>query len=206
MRKFLSFFLPSRVKLILTICFKSSEVTILRFFAHLHTVNHHRALVCKYCFRLGLYWQGLTHDLSKYSPQEFWIGVKYYQGDRSPNDAERREKGYSSAWIHHKSRNRHHLEYWTDYGQKEDGDFGVVGVEMPVKYVAEMFCDRYAASRIYRGAAFENADPWRFFQHSKSHTILNSKTADLLENMLTRLKDEGEDAAFAYIRNEVLKK
>ena len=206
MRKFLSFFLQKRVRLITTICFESSEVTVLRFFAHLHTVNRHRALVRKYCFRLGLFWQGLTHDLSKYSPREFWTGVKYFQGDRSPNDAERRDKGYSAAWIHHKGRNRHHLEYWTDYGERPDGSFGVVGVEMPARFVAEMFCDRYAASRIYRGAAFENADPWRFFQHSKSRTILNQKTADLLESMLVKLKDEGEDAAFAYIRHEILKK
>ena len=61
----------------------------LHFWAHLRTINRHRALVRKYCFRLGLYWQGLTHDLSKYSPVEFWAGVKYFQGDRSPNDAQR---------------------------------------------------------------------------------------------------------------------
>ena len=63
------------------------------FWGHLKTVNHHRHLVRQYCFRLGLYWQGLTHDLSKYSPVEFWAGVKYFQGDRSPNDARRRDIG-----------------------------------------------------------------------------------------------------------------
>lgn len=178
----------------------------MHFFAHLHTINHHRYLVCLYCFRLGLYRQGLTHDLSKYSPREFWSGVKYFQGDRSPNDAERRASGYSSAWLHHKGRNRHHLEYWTDYGQKEDGTMGIVGVEMPVNYVAEMFCDRLAASRIYRGAAFENSDPWKFFQRSKTHTILNKNTAALLESMLVKLKDDGEEAAFSYIQHEILGK
>ena len=40
------------------------------FRAHLHTVNRHRRMVRHYCFRLGLVWQGLTHDLSKYSPTE----------------------------------------------------------------------------------------------------------------------------------------
>lgn len=174
--------------------------------AHLKTINRHRFLVCRYCFRLGLYWQGLTHDLSKYSPREFWVGAKYFQGDRSPNDAERREKGYSAAWLHHKGRNRHHLEYWTDYGVLPDGRHGIIGVEMPVKYVAEMFCDRLAASRVYRGAQFENADPWKFFQRSKTHTILNENTADLLEKMLVRLRDQGEDAAFDYIRRDILGK
>ncbi len=95
------------------------------FWGHLKTVNHHRALVRKYCFRLGLYWQGLTHDLSKYSPVEFLAGVKYFQGDHSPNDAQRKARGYSASWMHHKGRNRHHFEFWTDYGPE-----GIQGVEM----------------------------------------------------------------------------
>ena len=55
-------------------------------------------MVARHCFKVGMYWQGLTHDLSKYSPSEFWQGVKYYQGYRSPNNAEREDKGYSAAW------------------------------------------------------------------------------------------------------------
>ena len=121
------------------------------FWRHLKTVQRHRHLVRQYCFRLGLYWQGLTHDLSKFSPVEFWAGVKYFQGDRSPNDAQRRDKGYSASWMHHKGRNRHHFEYWTDYGVSGEG---IIGVEMPKKYVAEMFCDRLAASKVYRGQDF----------------------------------------------------
>ena len=175
----------------------------MRVLAHIRTVGQHRRLVRKYCFRLGLYWQGLTHDLSKYSLSELLVGARYYQGDRSPNDMERREKGYSGAWLHHKGRNRHHLEYWTDYGKTDDG-IGIIGVEMPVQYVAEMFCDRVAASRVYRGADYRQEDPWIFFQRTKSHAILHEKTRDLLEDMLVKLRDEGEDAALAYIRNEIL--
>ena len=96
----------------------------------------------QYCFRLGLYYQGLTHDLSKYSPSEFWRGVKYYQGYRSPNDAERRENGVSLAWLHHKGRNRHHFEYWIDYCIGDNGKVYMGGCKMPLRYVAEMFCDR----------------------------------------------------------------
>ncbi|MBE6962595.1 MAG: catalase [Ruminococcaceae bacterium] len=177
----------------------------MHFLAHLKTVGRHRRLVRKYCFRLGLYRQGLTHDLSKYSLTEFLVGVRYYQGDRSPNDAERREKGYSAAWLHHKGRNRHHLEYWTDYGRVGDR-IGIVSVEMPVRYVAEMFCDRLAASHVYRGEAFRQEDPWIFFQRTKKNAVLHEKTQALLEEMLLKLRDEGEDAAFSYIRNEILRK
>ena len=67
---------------------------------HLKTICHHRRLVRQGCFRVGLYWQGLTHDLSKFSPTEFWSGAKYFQGNRSPNSAQREAEGYSVAWMH----------------------------------------------------------------------------------------------------------
>ena len=174
------------------------------FWGHLKTICRHRELVRRYCFRLGLYWQGLTHDLSKFSPVEFWAGVKYFQGDRSPNDAQRRADGYSTSWLHHKGRNRHHFEYWTDYSITGEG---IIGVPMPKRYVAEMFCDRLAASRVYRKDAFDPADPWKFFQHSKEKRLLMApETAALLETMLVKLKDEGEGAAFDYIKHEILGK
>ena len=137
------------------------------FRAHLHTVNRHRRMVRHYCFRLGLVWQGLTHDLSKYSPTEFWRGVKYYQGWRSPNDQERLENGVSLAWLHHKGRNRHHFEYWIDYCRREDGTIYIGGCKMPKKYVAEMFCDRIAACRVYQGDQYTDASPYEYYQRSK---------------------------------------
>ena len=93
-------------------------------------------MVAKHCFKVGMYWQGLTHDLSKYSPSEFWQGCKYYQGYRSPNNAEREDKGYSAAWLHHKGRNKHHYEYWIDYSLGPVK--GMAGMKMPLKYVNEM--------------------------------------------------------------------
>ena len=79
---------------------------------HFKTITKHKLLVMEGCFKVGLYWQGITHDLSKYSPTEFLVGARYFQGTRSPNAAEREAKGYSEAWMHHKGRNRHHYEYW----------------------------------------------------------------------------------------------
>ena len=90
-------------------------------------------MVMHNCFKCGLYWQGLVHDLSKYSWTEFSVGAKYYQGTRSPNDAERESKGYSSAWLHHKGRNKHHLEYWVDYSVDRNC-VELVGMRMPEKY------------------------------------------------------------------------
>ena len=180
------------------------EVERMNFWGHLKTVSRHRRLVRRYCFRLGLYRQGLTHDLSKYSPTEFWAGVKYFQGDHSPNDAQRKAHGCSASWMHHKGRNRHHFEYWTDYSM--DGS-GITGVEMPKKYVAEMFCDRLAASKVYRGGGFDPGDPYKFFLRGKEKRLLiHPATSALLEKILLVLRDEGEDAAFDYVRREVLGK
>lgn len=71
----------------------------MKWWRHLKTINYHKWLVMRYCFRLGMYKQGLLHDLSKYSLTEFMVGAKYYQGNRSPNNAEREDKGYTSAWA-----------------------------------------------------------------------------------------------------------
>ena len=70
---------------------------------HFKTITHHKLLVMKGCFQVGLYRQGLLHDLSKYGPTEFLVGCRYFQGNKSPNNAEREEKGYSSAWLHTKA-------------------------------------------------------------------------------------------------------
>ena len=102
---------------------------------HLKTITEHKLLVMNYCFRVGLIRQGLLHDLSKYSWTEFRIGAKYYSGTRSPNASEREEIGYSTAWLHHKGRNKHHLEYWLDYNWP---DFELVGQPMPTKYMVEL--------------------------------------------------------------------
>ena len=82
---------------------------------HFRTITRHKLTVMDLCFKVGLIRQGLLHDLSKYSPEEFLSGVRYYQGTRSPNAAEKEIVGYSAAWLHHKGRNKHHFEYWMDY-------------------------------------------------------------------------------------------
>ena len=174
----------------------------MRAIEHFKTITHHRHLVQQYCFRLGLYYQGLTHDLSKYSPSEFWRGVKYYQGYRSPNDAERRENGVSLAWLHHKGRNRHHFEYWWDYNPKTRRN---EPVEMPIRFFAEMFCDRVAASKIYMQDKYTQACPLQYFQRSTAQKVgtIHPSTAAMLTEMLELLANEGEDAAFAELRRRV---
>lgn len=175
------------------------------FFGHLNTINHHKFQVMKNCFRVGLYKQGLLHDMSKYSFTEFIPGVKYYQdGNRSPNNAQREAEGCSTAWLHHKGRNKHHYEYWIDYPAK-CGDGSLVGMEMPVNYVVEMFCDRVAASKIYNKDKYKDSDSLEYFKRGMNHYIMHPKTKELIYSLLTMLAEKGEDYTFAYIKENVLK-
>ena len=177
---------------------------IMHFIGHFKTITRHKILVAKGCFKLGLYYQGIMHDMSKYSPTEFLVGVKYYQGTESPNNAERMEEGISMSWLHHKGRNRHHYEYWVDYStQSIEG--GMAPVPMPRKYVAEMLMDRIAASKTYRGSAYKDSDPLAYYKNAKEPPFMHIQTRRQLEHLLTMLAEEGEEKTFAYVRR-ILKK
>ena len=172
---------------------------------HFKTITYHKILVMQGCFKIGLYWQGLTHDLSKYSWREFKSGMRYYQKTRSPNAAEREDRGYSEAWLHHKGRNRHHYEYWTDVGPASV-QWQITGIKMPPKYVAEMVMDRIAASKVYKGAAYTDSSPMEYYKHTEKYIVIHPETKQVLYQLLHMLEEQGEDATFAYIRNVFLKK
>lgn len=164
---------------------------------HFNTITKHRHKVIAHCARAGIFWQGLLHDLSKYSPTEFLPGARFYLGTRSPNEGEREAYGYSLAWMHHKGRNRHHFEYWTDYNPKTRQ---VEPVKMPLRYVVEMFCDRVAASKIYQGNNYTDDSALQYFIHGKTHRKIHPETSALLEKLLVMLSERGENETFAYIR------
>ncbi|SCG87078.1 Uncharacterised protein [uncultured Clostridium sp.] len=170
---------------------------------HFKTITYHKLLVAESCFRVGLYRQGLLHDMSKYSPTEFLVGCKYYQGYQSPNNAERLNRGYSSAWLHHKGRNKHHFEYWTDYSIRKPGH-PIEGMRMPRRYVAEMLMDRIAASKVYNGENYTDHDPLEYFLKGKAHYMLHPKTEREIEGLLRMLDQRGEEYLYGYVKNVYL--
>jgi hypothetical protein len=180
--------------------------TMIHPIRHFLTITRHRMLVCKFCFRAGLIRQGLLHDLSKYSPTEFWVGCKYYQGVRSPNNEEREKTGISRAWLHHKGRNKHHFEYWIDYSTNRSDPHILTGCRMPRKYVAEMILDRVSASMIYRGKAFSLRDPLDYFEKSKDFAwYIHPETLKEMDLLLHMWAEEGEENTIRYIREVFLK-
>lgn len=169
---------------------------IKRFTGHLRTVHKHRAMVRKLCFKCGLYWQGLTHDLSKYSPVEFWNGVRFYTGTCSPHVGERKKYGYSRAWMNHKAHNKHHAEYWQDIrpnGKTEP-------IDMPDRYFVEMICDRVAASMIYKGPNYRDFEPLLYYMSHKDEHQFAPHTRELLEYWLTNIQNNGLDVAFEQLK------
>ena len=164
---------------------------------HFSTITRHRHAVIRHCAKAGILRRGLLHDLSKYTPEEFIPGAMYYQGNRSPNEQERTECGYSRAWMHHKGHNKHHFEYWTDYDMVTRR---MVPVKMPLPYVIEMFCDRVAAGKIYNGDKYTDGDPLAYFMRGKPGRFIHPETSAFLERLLRMLKCRGEEWTFAWIR------
>lgn len=167
------------------------------FKGHLLTVLRHKRLVFIHCVKAGIPVRGVFHDMSKFSPREFYYGIKYFKGDKSPNEGEREAYGYSKAWMHHKGRNRHHFEYWTDYNLT---DRCVRPVKMPLDCVVEMFCDRVAASKTYNKEKYTDKDPITYFMSRKAHRFIHPETEAFIEKLLKMLSVIGEEKTFAYIR------
>ena len=150
--------------------------------------------------------------MSKYSPTEFIVGCKYYKGYMSPNNAERMDRGYSSAWLHHKGRNKHHLEYWIDYdipskknGDDTNGHSAMAGMKMPINYVCEMLVDRVSASKNYLKDKYTDRSALEYYNRSIDHYLINEDTRALLEYLLEMLAEKGEKETYSYIKHQVLK-
>ena len=169
----------------------------MHIFKHFITITKHRHLVFRHACKLGIFWQGLVHDLSKYSFVEFFEGAKYYEGFRSPTELARRTKGYSEAWMHHKGRNKHHFEYWTDLNPDTRN---YEPVKMPIRYVKEMFADRIAASKTYLKDKYTDGSAYEYFVNHLPRDRMHLDTCNLLESWLIMLKDKGEKETFSYIK------
>ena len=168
------------------------------FFGHLNNVLHHRHLVFKFCCKVGIPWQGLVHDLSKFTPTEFIPSVRFYQGDSSPIGAERRQKGYSEAWLHHKAHNKHHWEYWVEF--RDDGT--EFYVKMPINYVKEMICDWLSAGKTYNRTGWQPNYPLQYFINHESYYKLNPETKAFCLKVLHMFAEEGEEKTLAWLAQQ----
>lgn len=152
---------------------------------HFVLITHHKLLVFKLCIMIGEPWRGFMHDWSKYSPTEFWEGVKYFQGTYSPIRNCKKENGYSKAWLHHKGRNKHHADYWFDCNTPQKTPI------IPYKYAAEMVCDKLAAGMAYQGKNFTKEYELEYWKKEREKILINEDTAKFVTDILTQIADKG---------------
>ena len=158
-----------------------------KVYGHFKTITTHKVKVMKLCFKCGLYKQGLLHDLSKYSPTEFWEGVKYFNGKHSPITDAKKDKGYSQAWLHHKGRNKHHTDYWVDLCAPDKTPI------IPYQYVAEMLCDKLAAGMVYKGKDWTKEYELDYWLNERDKTLVNDQVEALITEFLTQVSKDGID-------------
>ena len=165
----------------------SYKISFHNFIYHLALICRHKWHVFKLCCKAGIPLQGILHDLSKFSPTEFWESVKYYNGKRSPLAVSRELNGYSKAWMHHKGRNKHHWEYWIDGYHR-----GGYGCLMPFPYACEMICDMIAATKVYNGKDFTNQGPLAYFERQNYGQFVHPQIQDFMRAVFTAYIDKGE--------------
>lgn len=156
---------------------------------HFKTVCKHKAIVYKECAACGISWQGLIHDLSKFSPIEFAASAKHFQGNRSPIEAEKEDCGYSVAWLHHKGVNKHHWEWWTDFGSNGE----VIANKIPLKYVIEMICDWIGAGKAYSNEMWTQHEPLNYYNKVRKGRHFHPETEELIVYLLEVIRDKGLD-------------
>jgi hypothetical protein len=131
-----------------------------------------------------------VHDLSKFSPEEFFESCKYFHGGRSPIGVCREHTGRSLAWLHHKGRNKHHIEYWLD----DDCD---VTPLMPYKYAVECVCDKLAATRVYAKGDYDKKLPLAHWRKHGNKVNGNPLTMQFIEEVFIDVSIGGEDVVLS---------
>ena len=168
---------------------EEKKMKVRNIFKHFWLITRHKYYVFKYCMKAGLIWQGITHDLSKYSPTEFWESVKHYDGTKSPIDVCKQKYGYSMAWFHHRGRNRHHYEYWQD-----NFDQGGNPVKMPFRFALEMVCDYLGAGQAYSRKNFTYESEYAWWENKKAKPLaMHPDTKGFVDTMLKLLTEYPED-------------
>lgn len=154
----------------------------MKYLKHFIVITKHKWYVMLECFKRGLYWQGIIHDLSKYSVTEFSESARYFQGTGTPINKIKAERGYSKAWLHHKGRNKHHWEYWTDFYNGE-----IKPIEIPLKYLKEMCCDMIGASKAYLKDKYNPEEPLNYFIKNSPNWFMVDSDKEILKEMLEEI-------------------
>lgn len=139
------------------------------YWKYLKYVIKHKWYVGKECFKCGLYWRGIVHDLSKFLPSEFIPYARYFYGDKNMKTS----KDFDFAWLLHQKRNDHHWQWWY-LVMDEDKN---VCIQMTDDALIEMICDWRGVGKALTGK--DNSLKWYKEKHDR-----------MLLNCVTRMNAE----------------
>ncbi len=158
---------------------------IKNIFKHIKIILTHKYYVFIYACKAGIPFRGLIHDMSKFSPTEFFESVKFYQGNKSPIEAAKRKCGYSKAWLHHKGRNKHHWQYWYDTLTKDKTPV------IPYKYTVEMICDTLAAGKTYQKKNWDKSYQLKYWEKEQKNVHMHESIQNVLTEVYTQVSEYG---------------
>ena len=159
----------------------------MKFFKHLWVVIKHKSNVLYYASKLGIFWTGLVHDLTKFTPTEFNRSVKYFHGKKSPTIVERASHdNFSYICVAHTGRNKHHWQYWVDYTRWE-----IVVNKIPFRHALEYVADVLSASKVYNPKDFNFMVAHDYFkEHSKTY-LMHPATKEFILLCIKEAHDNG---------------
>jgi len=143
------------------------KTTIKIYWNYFRYIIEHKKNVAIECFKMGLYWHAITHDLSKFLPSEFFpYAIKFFSGDYAYKYFEV-ESNFNIAWLYHQRRNKHHWDYWVNSDGKS--------IQMPEKYIKQMVVDWNAMGRKFgdTGKSFYQKNQYRMKLHHETRNTLD---------------------------------
>lgn len=157
----------------------------MKYFIFLAYLIRHKWFVFRECLRLGVPWQGLVHDISKFLPGEFSAYADYYQrlqlGNGENTGLVAEDDSHALAWLVHQKRNRHHWQWWVLYGDRAQPTI----LPMPDRYIREMVAD-------WRGAGMAQGQPdtigW--YRANRDRMLLHPSTRSKVESLLGRYENQ----------------
>lgn len=123
---------------------------VMMYLSYIWYVLKHKWFVMIECFKMGLYFRGIIHDLSKFYPVEFIAYSKHFCGNINKgrdktgnyNPFENSSEEFKRAWLHHAHHNDHHWQYWFLETCNEE-----IVYPMNEDCIKEMLCDWVGAGK-----------------------------------------------------------
>lgn len=169
-----------------------------KYIQYLNYVIKHKWYVAIECFKMGLIWQGIIHDMSKFLPNEFVPYARFFHGKKKkqirdktgyykPTDTG--DTDFDFAWFLHQKRNPHHWQYWIC----PDDNKNIKVFEIPHKYVKEMVCDWIGAGKA-QGYFSPSNDPLletrKWWEANNKKMLFHLNTRKKIEQMLYILNNK----------------